>query len=34
MEAVIAAGLGIIIGLSPIGRLKYVRLIITAITGG
>lgn len=34
MESLIAIGIGICIGLSPLGKSKVVKLIISAITGG
>jgi len=34
MEALIAVGIGICIGISPIGKIPAVRLFIKAVTGG
>ena len=34
MESLIAVGIGICIGLSPVGRIPAVKLFVKAITGG
>lgn len=34
MEVLIAMGIGLCIGFSPIGNSKVVRIIVMAITGG
>ena len=34
MESLIAVGIGICIGFSPVGRIPAVKLFIKAITGG
>ena len=34
MEGLIAVGIGLCIGFSPIGRIPAVKLVIKAITGG
>ena len=34
MEGLIAIGIGICIGLSPIGRIPAVKIFIKAVTGG
>ena len=34
MEGLIAVGIGLCIGFSPIGRIPAVKLFITAMTGG
>ena len=34
MEALIAIGIGLCIGFSPVGRIPGVRLFIKAMTGG
>ena len=34
MKSLIAVGIGICIGFSPIGRIPAVKLFVTAVTGG
>lgn len=34
MEALIAIGIGLCIGISPVGKIPAVKLIIKAVTGG
>ena len=34
MKSLIAIGIGLCIGFSPIGNIPGVRLLITAVTGG
>ena len=34
MEGLIAVGIGICIGLSPIGKIPAVKIFIKAVTGG
>ena len=34
MESLIAIGIGLCIGFSPIGSSKLIRIIVTAVTGG
>jgi len=34
MKSIIVIGIGICIGLSPIGKSKLLRVILTAFTGG
>ena len=34
MESLIAVGIGLCIGFSPIGRIPAVKIIIKAMTGG
>ena len=34
METLIAIGIGICIGISPIGKLPAVKIIVKAVTGG
>ena len=34
MESLIAVGIGICIGFSPIGRIPGIRLFVTSVTGG
>ena len=34
MESLIAVGIGLCIGFSPVGRIPVVKLFITAVTGG
>jgi len=34
MEALIAIGIGLCIGFTPIGNSKLVKIIVIAVTGG
>jgi len=34
MEALIAVGIGLCVGFSPVGRIPTVRIFIKAMTGG
>jgi len=34
MESLIAIGIGLCIGFSPIGNSKIVKIIVMAVTGG
>lgn len=34
MISLIAVGIGIVIGLSPLGNSKILRVIVLAVTGG
>jgi hypothetical protein len=34
MEALIAIGIGLCIGISPVGKIPAVKLFIKAMTGG
>lgn len=34
MEALIAIGIGLFIGFTPIGNTKLVKIIVMAVTGG
>jgi hypothetical protein len=34
MEALIAIGIGLCIGFTPIGNSKLVKIIVMAVTGG